>query len=274
MHEFVDLTLDVGTRADGKVVREDVGRHGAEVLRDAPDVQVVDAKHAVDLHYVFDKSGRVDIARLGFEQDVDRVAQDAPGVVKNEEADEHADERVEPVGFCEVDDDTRNDRADGGKDITHEMNKRRTQVEVGVASLMDKHRCDDVDDDGDQPNTDEHARLHFGWVDEAVICLIKNSKRDDDKRGRVDERNQDADSMIAIGLAFVGGTGGDANGEPTQAERDDIGQVVGGIGEQGEAVREYPRGGFDKDEGKREEQRDGQSLCGLSRGIAQVGMGV
>ena len=71
-----------------------------------------------------------------------------------------------------------------------------------------------------------------------MVRFVKNPQRDQYKGDRVDQRDQDADTMIAVGFVFVGGTRRDADGKPTQTERNDIGQVVRRVGKQGEAVAE------------------------------------
>ena len=80
--------------------------------------------------------------------------------------------------------------------------------------------------------------------------------------------------MIAICLARIGGLGRDADGKPAQAQGDDICQVVGGVGQEGETVGENSRSGFHDDKGQGEEERPGETCCGLFCGFTQMGMGV
>ena len=53
--------------------------------------------------------------------------------------------------------------------------------------------------------------------------------------------------MIAEGFACVGGLCGEFYRIPTQAQRDDVGEIMRGVGEQGEAVAENPRDNFTND---------------------------
>ena len=87
-NDLADLTLNIRADADVKVIGENMGRHRPQALREAPDMDVMNAKHAVHLnnvvHHLFD----VDIARRGFEQNIHCIAQDTPGIIKDEEADQ------------------------------------------------------------------------------------------------------------------------------------------------------------------------------------------
>ena len=61
-------------------------------------MQIVNAQHTFDLQHITHQFAYIDITRRGFEQNVHRNAQDAPGIEENENTDERADQRVEPVG--------------------------------------------------------------------------------------------------------------------------------------------------------------------------------
>src|SRR5512142_2740905 len=104
---FPDLSLDLRTCADVNVVGENVRGHRPHALRQAPDMDVMDAKHTVHLDYVIHHFLDIDITRSPFEQNIYRVAQDAPGIVQDKQADQYADERIKPIGVSEIDDHTR-----------------------------------------------------------------------------------------------------------------------------------------------------------------------
>jgi hypothetical protein len=61
----------------------------------------------------------------------------------------------------------------------------------------------------------------------------------------------------------MGGFGRNPQRIPTQPEGDDIGKVVRGIGEQGEAVAENSRKDFDDDKGGGQPQRKSEAFCSL-----------
>src|SRR5215211_2915158 len=113
-------------------------------------MDIMNAKHTVHLnnviHHVFD----IHITRRGFEQNVNCVAQDSPGVVEDKEADQHTDQRIQPVSVGEVNDHTGDDRADCGQHIPHQMDKRGTQVEVVITSPVHEQGSHEIDHDRDQ----------------------------------------------------------------------------------------------------------------------------
>jgi hypothetical protein len=61
---------------------------------------------------------------------------------------------------------------------------------------------------------------------------------------------------------------------PTQAEGNDIGKVVRGVGEQGKAVAENPRDDFNEDKGGCQSQGNGETFCRLFGRVAKMGMRV
>src|ERR671922_2792327 len=130
LKDSADLTLNICPGTDVQIIGEDVSRHGPQALRKTPNMNVMNAKHTVHLNNVVHHIFYIYITRRGFEQNVNCVAQDAPGVVEDEEADQHIDQRIEPVGVGKVNDYTGNDRADCGQHISHQMDKRGTQIEV------------------------------------------------------------------------------------------------------------------------------------------------
>src|SRR5688572_26617947 len=181
-YDLVDAALDLRPRADMQIICEDMRRHGAQILRKTPNMQVMNAKYAHNLHHILDQFARIDIAWCGFEQNIHGVAQDAPCIIKDEETDQHAHKRIKPVGICEINNDTRDDCTDRGKYITHEVNKRGADVEIVHASFADEQSGYKVNGHSDQPDHDQYPGLHFGRICEATPSFIKNAKRDNDQR--------------------------------------------------------------------------------------------
>ena len=120
-------------------------------------MQVMDPENTVHFGDIADHLFQVHIARRRLEQDLHRLLQDTPGVVQDQETDQHTDKRIEPVGAGEKDEDTGNHRADRGDDIAHQVDERRAQVEVALAAAVDQHCGHQIDHNRDQPYTDEDA---------------------------------------------------------------------------------------------------------------------
>ena len=68
------------------------------------------------------------------------------------------------------------------------------------------------------------------------------------QRQRVDERRQHAGAMIPVGLDLVGRLGLQVEAEPGEQQRQRVGEVVAGIGEQRQRVGVDPREQFHRHE--------------------------
>src|SRR5918994_273129 len=157
IEQLVNLTLDLGARADMNIVGEDVRRHRPQALRQTPDMDIVYAQHALHLGNLFYHRLNVHIARRGFEQNIHCIAQDAPGVVQDEETDQDAYQGIEPVGIREVNDHTCNDRTDCRQHIAHQMDKGGTQVKVMLTATVHKQGSHEVDYHRNQTHANQDA---------------------------------------------------------------------------------------------------------------------
>ena len=72
INNLIDSALDLRACANVKVVSKDVRGHGAQILGETPNMQVVNTKHSLDLHHILDQFTCINIARRSFEQLLDR----------------------------------------------------------------------------------------------------------------------------------------------------------------------------------------------------------
>src|ERR1043165_3869477 len=121
VQQLIDLMLNISPCTDVKVIREDVSRHGAQTLCKTPYMDIVNAKHSIYLSNIFYHRLHIYIARRAFEQDIDGILQNPPGIIKNEKTDQHTDKRVEPIGIGEINDDSGNDGTNRGNHISHQV---------------------------------------------------------------------------------------------------------------------------------------------------------
>src|ERR1051325_8137690 len=87
MKDFGDLTLDLRARANVKIIGENVRRHRTKALCETPDVDIMDTEHAIHLSNVLDQGLHVNITGCGFEQNINRISQNPPGVIENQKTD-------------------------------------------------------------------------------------------------------------------------------------------------------------------------------------------
>ena len=74
------------------------------------------------------------------------------------------------------------------------------------------------------------------WMRRTASTAIPITDRAKDQG--IEERDQDADPLVAKGLARVRRAAGLAKGEAREPKHNDVGQDVAGIAEEGEAVRQ------------------------------------
>src|SRR6185369_13600818 len=106
--QLVDLMLNISSCTDVKVIRENVGRHGTQTLCKTPHMDIVNAKHTLYLSNIFDHRLHIHVARRAFEQNINGILQNTPGIIKNQKTDQDTDKRIEPIGVCEINDHTCN----------------------------------------------------------------------------------------------------------------------------------------------------------------------
>src|SRR5690349_10467154 len=149
--------LNIGPRTDVKIIRENMSRHGAQTLGKTPDMDIMNTQHTIYLSNILYHRLHVHITRRAFEQDIDRILQDSPGIVKDEKTDQHTDKWVEPIGIREINDHTCNDRTNRGNHIPHQMDKSRTEIEVVFTATMDKQGSHKIDNYRNEAYTDENT---------------------------------------------------------------------------------------------------------------------
>ena len=85
------------------------------------------------------------------------------------------------------------------------------------------------------------------------------------RRERVDEAREHAGALVAEGALVGGGAGLEVDGEEAEREGEEVGDVVSGLGQQGEGVRAQTEDEGREDVEKRERQR--QLEDALHRGV-------
>ena len=260
---FIDRLLNGCALADRNIVREDVRRESTQTTVDAPHVDVMQAAHSVHSEQVARQGRQIHVAGGVLEQDVERLAQDGPGVPEDEQADQDTDQRVEDVPAGEPNHHTRDDRSDGRKHVTHQVDEGRAQVKVMVTAFVDQPGGHGVDEEGEKADADENVRLHFGRRDEALVGFIENKDRDDHQRSGIRQRGQDPCTLVTVGASRLGGLGRQPHGKPTQSEREYVGEVVSRVREQSQAVRPPASNRFDDNEGRGQREGEGESARGL-----------
>ena len=138
------------------------------------------------------------------------------------------------------------------------MDVRRAEVEVLAAAAEDGGGADRVDEQADGRDDDQPAAGHVGRVGEPACRADEHDQRDHDQRDGVEERGQDLRPPEPEAPVRRRGPPGEQDGPGRDAQRDDVGEVVAGVGEQREAAGEERRDHLDERVGGVEDERDRQ----------------
>ena len=90
----------------------------------------------------------------------------------------------------------------------------------------------------DSGGGDDHhdARLDGDRNGEAVDGFEGDPGGEDDESGRVDEGCEDSGALVAEGLLFVRGAGLEVDGDEGEEDREEVAEVVAGLGDEGQGV--------------------------------------
>ena len=180
-----------------------------------------------------------DAARRAFQKDVEGFADDADAGPEDERGDEQREGGVDPVVAGEQDARAAGD--DGGcrERVAGHVEKGGAQVDVAGHAPQQSgdhavhHHAGGGHDHHEPGCTATGAR-------EPVDGFDADPEGDDDERGRIDEGGQHAGPLVAEGLGVVGGAGLEVDGGKAEQEGQEIGDVVAGLGEQGQRVGAQP----------------------------------
>ena len=95
---------------------------------------------------------------------------------------------------------------------------------------------------------------HLGYrrgIEQPPPAFVKDPGRKRDQGQSVDERRKYAGAVIAVGLDRVRRPRLQIDAKPGEQQRQAIGEVMAGVGEQGQAVRAKTRHDFHRDKRKR-----------------------
>ena len=124
-----------------------------------------------------------------------------------------------------------------------------------ICSWRERHRSTAIE--VSKTAKGQGRELDLGRVEEdAVDGLVGDPDAGDDHEAGFDEGGEVLDLAVAVGVVFVGGLAGDADGEEGEAGAEQVDAGVGGVGEHAERAGEDS--GDDLEEGHRAGGEDGE----------------
>src|SRR5215471_17400275 len=184
---------------------------GMGVRAEAPDMEVMDVEHAGKLL----QAGRdaLEIQAFGepFEQDVERIANDAPGGPDDQQGYHRGENRVDAEPACGADDERSNNDADGAHKVAKHMDEGSADIEVVFAAAMEGKHNSAVEKHTGNRYPEHDVLGDRRGVQEAGPAFVENPDRQSAQGQRIDEAGENAGTLIAVGSGLIGGAALDEN---------------------------------------------------------------
>jgi hypothetical protein len=220
------------------VVDDHVGAHGLAPRGQRPHVEVVhaaDARHP--RHGLLDRR-EVEVGGRALEEDVHGLAQEPPRARHDEDRDRRADERVRVAPAGDEHDGGRKQHAERAHRVAEDLEVRGADVEALGGVPVQEPRGHQVHHEAEGADGEHGTAEHAPRVEQPLVRLVEDGADDDEQHEGVDEGGQDLRPVVAVGLGGRGRARGDPDGEEGEREAAEVGQHVGGVGEEGEAARD------------------------------------
>ena len=201
-----------------------------------PDVQVVHFDHAGQALEMALHGVGVDTGRGGIEREVHRIPAQSPGAVEDYQRDRDAGRRIEPQPAGRPLRQGRQHDAKRHAGIGRHVQEGAADVEIAVAAAHEEEGGATVDQDADAGDPDHrHAGDLRGRV-EAAHRFHQDAADAHQQQSGVDQRGHDRGAAEPVAAARGRLAPAKPRRTPGQHETRYVGEVVGGIGQQGERV--------------------------------------
>jgi len=198
-------------------------------------VKIVDVEDTFDGLHGFADCAQLKVARRAFEEDVERLADDADGTPEDHGGDEDGEDGVDPGHAGEKDACAARDDGSGGEGVAEHVEEDAADVNVsGEAPEEGGYRA--VHQDAGGGDVHHQTRLDGYRCGEAVDGFDGNPGGEDDECRGIDEGCKDAGALVAEGLFVGGGAGLEVDSDEGEEDGEEVGDVVSGLGDEGQGV--------------------------------------
>ena len=135
------------------------------------------------------------------------------------------------------------------------MEESTTSVDVVLVLTTENPGGDTVDDDAHGGGPDDESAVDFCRGEELLHTLYNDGAHGDEEDDGVEQRDEHRGLAVAVGETLGGVARSQLQRYHGEDEREDIAEVVAGIGEQTEGVADEARDGLDDDEGQVQRHR-------------------
>ena len=220
--------------------------------------------------YVRAQDVEVDAARRRLEEDVERLAEQAPPARHDERHDREGGHRVGVPQAGRERDDRRDRDGAGAEEIRKDLEVRSPHREARALRVAEQRDRDRVARQTDRGHGEDDATRHLRGLRETPDALHEHDARDEEEQTRVQHGREDLEAQHPERPPLARRARREPYGHDRDRERDDVNKDVERLGEERQAARERGRDRFDDEDRRREHKRDDQAR---SRGRGR-GMGV
>ncbi len=210
---------------------------GVVAATEGPDVHIMDFLDAFDGEHGASDVLDAELERSTFEEDVSGFAQDADAGPEDENTDGDAENRIDPEGAGEMNEDGAANDSDIGEGVAEIVNENAAEIEI--AASTNKSEGDTAVNGESGEGSPNHPAFDdvYGRA-EALDGFVTEPDGKEDKEDGVGESGEDAGAMVTVGFLGVGRTLSPAHGKPGDAKGGDIGEIVDGVVEQSDGTAE------------------------------------
>ena len=220
---------------DGFEVRrvgdDDVCGEGGLGGGDGPDMQVMDISHVVERVDAVSDLVDVEAFRHSVGTHAEAFGEEIPGGNEDDDGYDEANDGVDEVPAGEVDDDAADDDADADEGVGKHVEEGAAGVDVVLLLTAEGPSGESVDEDADGGGPDDERAVDGRGMDDFLDAFDDDGAYGNEEDDGVEERDEDGGFAVAIGEAFGGHRGGEFEGYHGQQEREDVAEVVAGVGE-------------------------------------------
>ena len=195
------------------------------------------------------------------------VAKESPRAPDDDRHDGEADHGVEPGPPGVEDHQPGDDHAGRNGGVGGHVQEGALDVDVALGAGGEQPCGDAVHEDADRGHDHHGLAGDRCRLTEALDRLPGDGADRDEQEHRVEQGREDRRALHPVSVARARGTLGQRHGDPGHHEAEHVREIVAGIGQQGDRVREYPVGRLDGDEADVQGDADGERLPEARRGV-------
>ena len=258
-----DIRQNIAALGHGHFGDGDVAGERMRLRAEAPDMEVVHVEDTIDGGHGLANFAELQVAGRAFEQDIQRLANDAGRTPEDHRGDEDREHWVDPRHASEEDGCAACDDGGGGECVSEHVEE--DAADVDVAGRLPEQRGDRaVHQNASRGDVHHQLGLHCDRLAEAMDRGDRNPYREHDEGGGVDECGQNARSLVAEGLLIGGWASLKVDSYEREHDGQQVANVMAGFRDKGQGVSAQTEVEGRSDVCEREQHRELQNTLHLA----------